>query len=60
MKRELVDYARDAHQLSLTAACELLDMSPSVHRYRPTADKDLPVVEAIQQVIQENPGFRFP
>ena len=60
MKRELVDYARDTHQLSLTAACELLRISRSAYRYRPRADKDLPVVEAIQQVIEENPGFGFP
>lgn len=60
MKRELVDYARDTHQLSLTAACELLRISRSAYRYRPRADKDLPVFEAIQQVIEENPGFGFP
>ena len=55
MKRELVDYARDTHQLSLTAACEMLGISRSVYRYRPQQNKDLPVVEAIQRVIEENP-----
>lgn len=60
MKRELVDYAREMHKLSLTAACEMLGISRSVYRYRPQLNKDLPVVEAIQQVIEENPGFGFP
>ena len=60
MKRELVDYARNTHQLSLTAACEMLGISRSVYRYRPQQNKDLPVVEAIQRVIEENPGFGFP
>ena len=60
MKRELVDDARDTHQLSLTAACEMLGISRSVHRYRPEQSKDLPVIEAIQGVIEENPGFGFP
>ena len=60
MKRELVDYARETHKLSLTAACEMLGISRSVYRYRPQPNKDLPVVEAIQQVIEENPGFGFP
>jgi len=60
VKRELVDYARNTHQLSLTAACEMLGISRSVYRYRPQQNKDLPVVEAIQRVIEENPGFGFP
>lgn len=60
MKRELVDYARETHKLSLAAACEMLGISRSVYRYRPQPNKDLPVVEAIQQVIEENPGFGFP
>ena len=60
MKRELVDYARETHKLSLTAACEMLGISRSVYRYRPQPNNDLPVVEAIPQVIEENPGFGFP
>jgi putative transposase len=60
VKRELVDYAREMHKLSFTAACEMLGISRSVYRYRPQLNKDLPVVEAIQQVIEENPGFGFP
>lgn len=60
MKRELVDYVREMHKISLTAACEMLGISRSVYRYRPLPNKDLPVVEAIQQVIEENPGFGFP
>ena len=60
MKCDLVDYARETHKLKLTAACEMLGISRSVYRYRPQPNTDLPVVEAIQQVIEENPGFGFP
>lgn len=56
MKRELVDYARETHKLSLTAACEMLGISRSVYRYRPQPNNDLSVVEAIQQVIEETPA----
>ena len=58
-KRELVDYARD-QGLSLRSACEILNLSRSVYRYRPDTTKDLPVIEAIQDVVEENPGWGFP
>jgi putative transposase len=34
-KRELVDYARDTHGLSLRSACDILRLRRSVYRYRP-------------------------
>jgi putative transposase len=55
-----MDFARQAHGLSLRSACQLLNLSRSVYRYRPDATKDMPVVEAIQSVIEDNPGFGFP
>ena len=59
-KRKLVDYARDEHGLSLRGACEILNLSSSVYRYRPKPNRDLPVVEAIQAVVEEWPGWGFP
>lgn len=60
MNRELVDYCREHYQLKLTVACEMLGISRSLYRYWPKASRDIPVVEAIQQVIEENPGNGFP
>lgn len=54
-----MDYARD-QGLSLRAACQILHLSRSVYRYRPDMSKDLPVVEAIQGVVEDNPGWGFP
>ena len=60
MKRQLVDYARQEHDLSLRAACDILDLSRSVYHYRPDTSKDLPVIEAIQSIVEESPGWGFP
>lgn len=54
-----MDYARD-QGLSLRSACQILNLSRSVYRYRPDTTKDLPVIEAIQGVVEENPGWGFP
>ena len=55
-----MDYAREVHGLSLRAACQILQLSRSVYRYRPGTDKDIPVIEAIQSVVEESPGWGFP
>lgn len=60
MKRSLVDYARQTHGLSLSAACRLINLSGSVYRYRPKTDKDLPVIQSIQEIVEESPGWGFP
>lgn len=31
-----------------------------MYRYRPLPDRDLPLIEAIQGVVEESPGFGFP
>ena len=59
MKRGLVDYAQQAHGISQRAACEMLRISRSVYRYQPDTDRDLPVVEAIQAVLEINLGYGF-
>lgn len=60
MKRKLVDYARDTPQLSLIVACVILGFGRSVDLYRSQQNKDLPVVELSQRVIEENPGLVLP
>ena len=58
-KRELVDFAQQAHGLSQRAACEMLNLSRSVYRYEPDTNRDLPVIAAIQAVLKINPGYGF-
>ena len=60
MKRELVDFAQQAHGLSQRAACEIVCLSRSVYRYQPDTQRDLPVIRAIQAVLETDPGFGFP
>lgn len=60
MKRQLVDYAIQEHDLSLRAACDILDLSRSVYHYRPDSSKDIPVMEAIQSIVEDSPGWGFP
>jgi putative transposase len=52
-KRELVDYARQQHGLSLRAACQILQLSRSVYHYRPDTVRDQPVIEAIKAVVED-------
>jgi len=54
-----VDYARE-QGLSLRAACQMLNFSRSVYRYRPDTTRDVPVIEAIQDIVEEFPGWGFP
>jgi putative transposase len=60
VKRELVDFARQAHGLSLRSACQILNLSRSVYRYRPDTARDTHVIEAIQEIVEESPGWGFP
>ena len=60
VKRELVDYARQQLGLSLRSACQILNLSRSVYRYRPDAARDQSVIEAIQHVVEDSPGWGFP
>jgi putative transposase len=55
-KRELVDYAQQVHGISQRGACEMLNLRRSVYRYRPNMNRDLPVIAAIQAVLEIHPG----
>ena len=46
--------------LSLRSACQILNLSRSVYRYRPNANRDMPVIEAIQATVEDSPGWGFP
>lgn len=39
-KRELVDYARDSHKMSIRQALRLFQIHPSVYYYKPLPDSD--------------------
>ena len=36
-----------------------MNLSRSVYRYQPDTDRDLPVIETIQAVLEINPGYGF-
>ena len=38
----------------------MLNLSRSVYRYRPDTSKDMPVIEAIQDIVEDFPGWGFP
>ena len=54
-----MDYVQQAHGISERAACEIVNLSRSVYRYRPDTNRDLPVIAAIQAVLEVNPGYGF-
>lgn len=54
-----MDVAQQAHGISLRAACEMLNLSRSVYCYRPDTNRDLPVIAAIQAVLEIHPGYGF-
>ena len=59
MRRELVDYARQQHGVSLRLACRAVGISDSVYRYRPDTRKDEPVIHALQQAVERYPAYGF-
>ena len=59
MRRELVDYARQQHGVSLRLACRAVGISDSVYRYQPDTSKDEPVIRALQQAAERYPAYGF-
>lgn len=59
VKRELVDYAQQAHGISQRATCEVLNLSRSVYCYRPDMNRDLPGIAAIRAVLEIHLGYGF-
>ena len=44
-----------AHQVSQRRACRVVGISDSVYKYRPDAQKDVPVIEALQKAVERSP-----
>jgi putative transposase len=59
VRRELVDYTRQTHALSLRRACHIVGISDSVYRYRPDTQKDEPVIQALQEAVERYPAYGF-
>ena len=55
----MVDYLIEAFQLSLRAACRVVNLSRTSYNYRPDHSKDEPVVKALIQLAEEKPAYGF-
>ena len=58
-KRELVDYVRLAHGLSIRSTSGAIGISRSVYHYQLDSRKDEPVIEAIQATVERYPAYGF-
>lgn len=58
-KRELVDFARHAHGLSVRCACMVFSTSRTVYHYEPDATRDEPVIDALQKLSDRYPRYGF-
>ncbi|XOV87019.1 MAG: IS3 family transposase [Pseudomonadota bacterium] len=59
IRRDLVNYVRAEHEVSIRRACRIVGISCSVYRYRPDANRDDAVIAALQEVIEEFPAHGF-
>ena len=50
---------RQTHGLSQRGACCAIGISRSVYHYKPDSNKDEPVIEAIQVVVERYPAYGF-
>lgn len=59
MRRELVDFAKGQHDISLRRACHLFGISDSVYRYQPDVHRDEPIIAALQAASEQYPAYGF-
>ncbi|HFF3079714.1 TPA: IS3 family transposase, partial [Legionella pneumophila] len=59
VRRELVDYAVNAHTVSLRRACKVVGISDSVYRYKPDSRSDESVIVALQESSERYPAYGF-
>lgn len=59
MRRELVEYARQAHGASLRLACRVVGISDSVYRYKPDNQRDDKVIAKLQEAVERYPAYGF-
>jgi len=55
----IVDRLKKDHQLSERAACRVINMSRSVYHYQPDTEKDMPVISALQGLLEDYPAYGF-
>jgi len=55
----LIDYLRAEHHLSQRSACKVMEMSRSNYMYEPDTERDRPVIEALQQLAEDEPTYGF-
>ena len=59
MRRELVEYARQAHGASLRLACRVVGISDSVYRYKSDNRRDDKVIVKLQEAVERYPAYGF-
>lgn len=59
VRRELVDYLKQAHGVSTRRAYRIAGISGSVYRYRPDTSRDDPVVGALQSATERYSAYGF-
>jgi putative transposase len=58
-KRELVDYTRQEHGLSIRKACGAISISRSMYHYHPYDSKDDVVISTIQEIAERYRAYGF-
>nr|WP_229821762.1 IS3 family transposase [Photobacterium aphoticum] len=59
IRRELVDYAKYSHCISLRRACRIVGISDSVYRYQPDKHRNDAVIAALQDAVERYPAYGF-
>ncbi|WP_371826049.1 IS3 family transposase [Photobacterium sp. GJ3] len=59
IRRELVDYARKEHGVSLRMACRAVGISDSVYRYQPDTNRNDHVILKLQEAVEQYPAYGF-
>ncbi|GAA4651003.1 IS3-like element ISLpn8 family transposase [Kistimonas scapharcae] len=59
LRRELVDYTTQYHNVSLRRACRIVGISDSVYRYQPDKRRDEPVIAALLEAVERYPAYGF-
>ncbi|ELD1049181.1 IS3 family transposase [Salmonella enterica] len=58
-KRKLVRYVMTEHQTSERRGGRIIGISRSLLHYRPNAERDIPVIEALQDLAHHYPAYGF-
>jgi len=58
-KRELVNFARGKHGLSVRSACCAVRLSRTVYHYKPDTSRDDLVIKALRELADRYPRYGF-